>query len=147
MRTRLAIAWVFVAACRSQPLADDARTYLIEPDGTLVHWDEWSLYFPPGAVSEPLTLSLSRAEAPEEYEASTSAYRCDPFDHAFDVPIEVRVDEQPLDSVVWWDQDDGWVALATDVDGSSLLSLFERCREGFVAPPAVHHDTGPSFGR
>lgn len=119
---------------------DDSQTELIGPEGGTVTANGVTLTIPPGALSEPVAITVDKTSAtpPQDVTALSSFYEFGPAGTQFLVPVTVTLTAGaalPAGAKVYWSKAGGapgFDALSATVSGQSASAQVSHFSVGFI---------------
>lgn len=120
--------------------------HLIDEEGGTVAADGVTLVIPPGALSEPVAITIEKTTvaAPEGVKAVSSYYLFEPAGTQFALPVTVTfttASSQAQARVYWSNDADGFDPLDSTIDGHMVTAEVTHFSVGFVG---VASDTPPA---
>lgn len=125
--------------CAAAPLPDGATTAIIGPEGGRLSLGAATIAIPPGALTQPTTISISVAvePPPSGYAAYSPLYYLAPADTRFARPVTVTLPfaGDPSLAAVFrtLPSAGGYQRLGGDVQGSTITTSSTQLRDSFVA--------------
>lgn len=128
---------VVLSGCPDGP---SETTELIGTEGGRLEAPGLVLEVPPGALNEPLTITVKRepdAEVPARFERHSALYRFEPSGTVFQKPIKVRIDDgdPPDEAEIFWTNrsDPGHLEpVPTEREGDAFIAEVTHFSAGFV---------------